>query len=77
MILNEPEVSLHPDLLAPLARLVAAASTRTQIILVSHSAALVAACLEAPQALEILLEKRFGETFAPEASAPKWIWPAR
>ncbi len=77
MILNEPEVSLHPDLLAPLARLVATAATRTQIILVSHSAALVAACLEAPQAREILLEKQFGETLAPEASAPKWIWPAR
>ncbi len=77
MILNEPEVSLHPDLLAPLARLVAAAATRTQIILVSHSTALVAACLEAPEAREILLEKQFGETLAPEASAPKWIWPAR
>jgi len=76
-ILNEPEVSLHPDLLAPLARLVAAAATRTQIILVSHSTALVAACLEAPGAREILLEKQFGETLTPEASASKWVWPAR
>ena len=35
--LNEPETSLHPDLLAPLARLVARASERTQIWLVTHS----------------------------------------
>ncbi len=77
MILNEPEVSLHPDLLAPLARLVCVASAHTQIIVVSHSRALVEACLEAPQACEILLEKQFGETLAPEASAPKWAWPLR
>ncbi|GAA1990792.1 hypothetical protein GCM10009817_36000 [Terrabacter lapilli] len=41
MVLNEPETSLHPDLLAPLARLVRAAAERSQILLVSHSGALV------------------------------------
>ena len=41
MVLNEPETSLHPDLLAPLARLVRAAAERSQILLVSHSEALV------------------------------------
>lgn len=35
--LNEPETSLHPDLLAPLARMIVKASERTQIWLVTHS----------------------------------------
>jgi predicted ATPase len=35
--LNEPEASLHPDLMEPLARLVARAAERTQIWLVTHS----------------------------------------
>jgi predicted ATPase len=35
--LNEPETSLHPDLMEPLARLIARAAQRTQIWLVTHS----------------------------------------
>jgi predicted ATPase len=31
MVLNEPETSLHPDLIAPLARLIAQTSERSQI----------------------------------------------
>jgi len=77
MILNEPEASLHPDLVAPLARLIAAASQRSSLIVVSHACALVEACMEAPGASEIKLEKRLGETIAPQAEAPKWVWPAR
>jgi len=41
--LNEPETSLHPDLLQPLARMIARASERTQIWLVTHSERLAAA----------------------------------
>jgi len=41
--LNEPEASLHPDLLEPLARLIVHASERTQIWLVTHSERLAAA----------------------------------
>ncbi len=36
MVLNEPETSLHPDLLAPLARLIGEAGATTQIVVVSH-----------------------------------------
>ena len=43
MILNEPETSLHPDLLPPLARLIAQAAKRSQIVVVSHAVALVSA----------------------------------
>jgi hypothetical protein len=41
-VLNEPETSLHPDLLPPLARLIRAAAERSQVMVVSHSARLVA-----------------------------------
>lgn len=40
--LNEPETSLHQDLLDPLARLIVQASERTQLWLVTHSEALAA-----------------------------------
>jgi predicted ATPase len=35
--LNEPESSLHPDLMEPLGRMVAQAAERTQVWLVTHS----------------------------------------
>jgi predicted ATPase len=38
--LNEPEASLHPALLPPLARLIAAAARKTRIWIVTHSQAL-------------------------------------
>ncbi len=38
--LNEPEASLHPSLLAPLARLIAGAARHTRIWIVTHSDAL-------------------------------------
>jgi predicted ATPase len=41
MVLNEPETSLHPDLLPPLARLIRAAAEHTQLVVVSHSERLV------------------------------------
>ncbi|MFN3514718.1 MAG: AAA family ATPase [Phenylobacterium sp.] len=41
--LNEPESSLHPDLMEPLGALIAKASERTQVWLVTHSERLAAA----------------------------------
>ena len=35
--LNEPEASLHPDLMKPLAGLIAKAAERSQVWLVTHS----------------------------------------
>jgi predicted ATPase len=77
MILNEPETSLHPDLLPPLAQLIAQASERSQIIIVSHAPALVSALAAAPDACQIVLEKRLGETLVPSDLRPAWTWPAR
>ncbi len=76
MVLNEPETSLHADLLAPLAALIARASHGTQVLVVSHAAALVAA-LEREGAARITLEKRLGETLAPDHDPPSWTWPKR
>lgn len=41
--LNEPEASLHADLISPLARLIARASEQTQIWVVTHAGALASA----------------------------------
>lgn len=40
LALNEPETSIHPDLIAPLARLIANASRNSQLWITTHSVAL-------------------------------------
>jgi predicted ATPase len=77
MILNEPETSLHPDLLPPLARLIAQAANRSQIVVVSHALALVSALAAAPDARQIVLEKQLGETLVQDDQRPAWTWPTR
>jgi predicted ATPase len=61
--LNEPESSLHPGLLEPLARLIAAASERTQIWLVTHSERLAAALAKHGGIQPRTVIKRDGETW--------------
>ena len=77
MILNEPEMSLHPDLLAPLGRLIAKASERSQTIVVSHAPALIAAIEEATASNRIVLEKQLGETVIAGRDRAAWEWPQR
>jgi predicted ATPase len=77
MILNEPEASLHPDLLDPLARLLVTASERCQIIVVSHAAGLVDALGRYGAATRIELRKELGETTVADADPPAWKWPGR
>jgi predicted ATPase len=80
MVLNEPETSLHPDLLPPLARLIAQAAKRSQIVVVTHAPRLIAALMEQPGCHPITLEKAFGETKISgfrEMDLPSWSWPAR
>ncbi len=62
MILNEPETSLHPDLLPPLARLIAKAAKQSQVIVVSHAQMLVSALAAEADSQQIVLEKQLGET---------------
>ena len=77
MVLNEPEASLHPDLLPALARLIAQASERSQIIVVSHSVALVDRLTVDLGAKRIMLEKQLGETIIADEGMPAWNWPPR
>lgn len=77
LVLNEPESSLHPSLLAPLARLVQAASERTQVILVSHARSLVAAT---PNAARIELRQGGDGTTVERQGrldVPAWDWGKR
>ena len=62
MVLNEPETSLHPDLLPALARLILAAAKNTQIIVVSHAALLIDKLATAPICTRLHLVKDFGVT---------------
>jgi predicted ATPase len=80
MVLNEPETSLHPDLLPALARLILAAASQTQIIVVSHAQALIEALTVAPPCTRLHLQKEFGETIlegATRFNKQKWNWPIR
>ena len=65
--LNEPEASLHPDLLRPLARMIARAAQRTQIWLVSHSAPLADAVAAEAGVAPLVVAKRDGATWVEEA----------
>ncbi|HEX4739166.1 MAG TPA: AAA family ATPase [Allosphingosinicella sp.] len=77
MILNEPESSLHPDLLPPLARLMARAARTSQILVVSHSAALAEALDVEGAATRLELSKELGETVVEGGEPPRWEWPKR
>lgn len=77
MVLNEPEMSLHPDLLAPLGRLIARASKRSQVIVVSHALPLIAAIEATADAKRFVLEKELGETLIRDHDKPDWEWPSR
>lgn len=61
--LNEPETSLHPDLLEPLARMIVTASQRTQVWLVTHSEPLAEAIARHGGAFPRRVIKRKGETW--------------
>jgi len=78
MILNEPETSLHPDLLPALGRLVIEASRRSQVWVVSHAARLARVLEEHPECRSITLEKELGasrvEGLEP-LDRPPWKWP--
>lgn len=76
LVLNEPETSLHPDMLPPLARLIAAAAAHTQVLVVTHATALVDALAETEQADVLGLSKERGETVTVDPQ-PAWAWPKR
>lgn len=78
MVLNEPETSLHPDLLPALARLIIRASEHAQVWVVSHARRLISALQEDPACHCIVLEKTLGQTGMVGQRVldePAWNWP--
>jgi predicted ATPase len=82
-VLNEPETSLHPELVGPLAGMIATAAAGTQVVVVTHSAALrrgLAAAGEDVDHHEVELVKDTGETLVSGQELldrPAWHWPDR
>ncbi|MEQ7918928.1 AAA family ATPase [Xanthomonas sp. WHRI 1810A] len=78
MVLNEPETSLHPDLLPALARLIIKASQDCQMWVVSHASRLIAALEQDPACNAIVLQKNLGQTGVVGQGMldqPPWKWP--
>lgn len=82
IVLNEPETSLHPDLLLPFARLIAGASERTQVWVVSHAPPLIEALRADSGCRAYELYRELGATQLratgqDEAPYSAWSWPKR
>ena len=80
LVLNEPETSLHPDLLPALGRLIASAAERSQVLVVTHAPQLIASLEEQRDCNSITLAKDFGETKivgADRLDIPVWRWASR
>lgn len=81
MVLNEPETSLHPSLIRPLARLTVAAARRSQLVVVTHSQALIDALrAEDDRVTDVVLGKDLGETVVEGQgmlTRPPWEWGSR
>ncbi|WP_319437041.1 AAA family ATPase [Mycobacterium sp. RTGN5] len=80
-VLNEPEASLHPDLLPALAALIARSSERSQVLVVTHADALVEALRRQQREVNAIeLVKESGQTAIVGQGLldePSWHWPAR
>ncbi len=77
LVLNEPETSLHPELIGPLARLIAAASRVSQVWVVSHSGALVHRLEALETCASHTLDKSLGRTVIAgldPLDEPAWAW---
>ena len=80
LVLNEPETSLHPDLLPALGRLIASAAARSQVLVVTHAPKLIGVLEENSACNSVRLEKEFGETKivgAGKFDQPLWRWASR
>ncbi len=78
MVLNEPETSLHPSLLAPLARLISNVVAQTQVWVISHAPPLITGLTAHRDCNLIALEKTLGQTLVQGQGAldrPSWHWP--
>jgi hypothetical protein len=65
-VLNEPETSLHPDLLAPLAQLIITSAERSQLIVVSHSQPLITTMEKLTGPRHVRQHDRTGQALRPD-----------
>ena len=80
LVLNEPENSLHPDIIPALGQLIIHASQHSQVIVVTHSRALQAILAEHEDCRTHRLIKELGETKLEDAETLdqlSWKWPSR
>lgn len=79
MVLNEPETSLHPDLVRPLASLIRAAADRTQLLVVTHSPELITALDESSVQIELIKDSGGATRVAGQGilDVPSWHWGSR
>ena len=79
LVLNEPETSLHPDLIPALARLIVRAAQDAQVIVVTHNGILIDRLGEEASPRHVRLGKELGETVTdvPSLEEPSWTWPPR
>lgn len=78
MVLNEPETSLHPDLLPALGQLIIKASERSQVWVISHAPRLINALERHDACHSVHLHKPMGATEIPGQGIldePGWQWP--
>lgn len=78
LVLNEPETSLHPDLLKPLARLIHRAAETTQLWVVTHANRLMNALDAQGEIHHLPLARALSETGVlgvRELDQAPWQWP--
>ena len=74
IVINEPEASLHPDLMPPLAELVARVSNDSQILIVTHSRELAAEIAARCAAKVVDLVSYNGETRLAGNETSRRVW---
>lgn len=81
LVLNEPETSLHPDLLPALANLVVTAAKDAQVIVVTHSRPFISSLQALSSDLHTieLVKDRGATTIDGQGplDEPPWKWPSR
>jgi predicted ATPase len=78
LVLNEPESSLHPELLAPLARLIRSAADRTQVWVIAHAPELIGALAAQEHCSHVRLQRQLGATLVRGQTTLErgaWRWP--
>jgi predicted ATPase len=75
--LERTETSLHQDLLAPLARLIAGAASRSQLFVVTQASPLAESLFAEADCRLFVLGKELGETVIADVERATLTWPTR